>query len=366
LSEKKIKQIPSLEKFITMQRKNDNSPKKIWIDIGNSPHVIFFWKMVQELSLNYDIVITSRHLANTIELLELYRIKHYTIGKHYGRNILKKVFGFPVRIWQLYQFLKDKSITVAISHSSFYSPLVSRLLGIPCIYMNDNEHAAGNRISFIFSDKIMIPEFLAEEKVQRQWANPNKIIKYPGVKEGIYLWNYNSKPSGKFEFGDSNGKKRVFIRPEPWTAQYYQGGNNFLDDLLVSIQDRCRVFLLPRGDVQKKYYQQEKFTGVFVPPTSISLNDIMENCDLFIGAGGTMTREAAVLGIPTISIYQDELLDVDKYLIEKGFMIHKKNLNAEFVLKFFESIEKKPPDKVLLQKGKEAYELIIRTLLDLG
>ena len=79
-----------------------------------------------------------------------------------------------------------------------------------------------------------------------------------------------------------------------------------------------------------------------------------------------MTREAAVLGIPTISIYQDELLDVDKYLIDKGYMIHKKNLDAEFVLNFLESMDKKPPDKELLQKGKEAYELIKSVLLDLN
>ena len=47
-----------------------------------------------------------------------------------------------------------------------------------------------------------------------------------------------------------------------------------------------------------------------------------------------MTREAAVLGIPTISIYQDALLDVDAYLIDKGFMVHQPDLDAAFVLNF--------------------------------
>jgi predicted glycosyltransferase len=212
----------------------------------------------------------------------------------------------------------------------------------------------------------MIPEFLAEEKIQRQWANPNKIVKYPGVKEGIYLWNHNSNQTGRFQFGNSDGKKRIFIRPEPWTAQYYKGKNNFLDDFIISVKKNLKLIILPRGELQKKYYRQNKFASVFVPQTSTSLYDIMDNCDLFIGAGGTMTREAAVLGIPTISIYQDELLDVDKYLIDKGYMIHKKNLDAEFVLNFLERMDKKPPDTELLQKGKEAYELIKSVLLDLN
>ena len=90
----------------------------------------------------------------------------------------------------------------------------------------------------------------------------------------------------------------------------------------------------------------------------------MSNCDLFIGAGGTMTREAALLGIPTISIYQDELLDVDKYLIEKGCMIHKKDLDTGFILDFMEQISKRSPDNELLQKGKEAYQLIKSTVLE--
>ena len=47
--------------------------------------------------------------------------------------------------------------------------MVSRLLGIRCIYLNDNEYAGGNKISFIFADKIMIPEFLDVEKVKKHF-----------------------------------------------------------------------------------------------------------------------------------------------------------------------------------------------------
>ncbi len=84
---------------------------------------------------------------------------------------------------------------------------------------------------------------------------------------------------------------------------------------------------------------------------------------VFIGAGGTMTREAAVFGIPTISVYQDSLLDVDKFLIENGNMIHEKDLNARHVISYLSKIERKPPDNLLLQKGKEAYDMILATLL---
>lgn len=338
---------------------------KIWIDLTNSPHVNFFASMIRELEKDHDLLLTCRPLANTTELLELSGLAHHVVGSHYGQSSLKKAVGFIIRIMQLYIFLKKRQVDVAISHSSFYSPVVARMLGVPSIYLNDNEHAYGNRISFRFADRIMIPEFLDMEKVKRQGGRPEKIIPYPGVKEGVYLWNCKPTPRGN-TLPVTDGKQVIFIRPEPWVAQYYSGKCNFIDDLLVAIKDRFSVVLLPRGKAQEDHYRQARFVGVFIPSRSMTLQDIMGSCDLFIGAGGTMTRESAVLGIPTISIYQDELLDVDRFLIEKGFMVHQPNLDAAFVTRFLERIDKRPPDRDLLRKGREAYDLIKCTLLEGG
>ncbi len=336
---------------------------RIWIDLTNSPHVNFFDGMIRELKQNHEVLLTCRPLANTIELLELFGFSHHIVGKHYGQSKIMKVLGFIIRIGQLYSFLKNKNIDVAISHSSFYSPVVSKLLGIRSIYLNDNEHAAGNKISFVFTDQIMIPEFLDIKKVEKQWAKASKIIRYPGVKEGIYLWYYQPSVHSNFKIDNKENKKVIFIRPEPWTAQYYKGKRNFIDGLLMDLQNRFIIVLLPRGKKQEEHYRNEKFSGVIVPEKSISLAVIMDNCDLFIGAGGTMTREAAVLGVPTISIYQDSLLDVDNFLIKKGCMVHNKDLNAEFVINFMDKMEQRMPDKNLLRKGKEGYNLIMKTLI---
>ena len=159
-------------------------------------------------------------------------------------------------------------------------------------------------------------------------------------------------------------RKTIFIRPEPSTAQYYKGRQNFIDDLLLQLRGKFKIIMLPRNGIQETHYRQEKFAGIKMPKKSMSLLDVLENCDLFIGAGGTMTREAAVFGIPTISVYQDSLLDVDKFLIENGNMIHKKDLNADYVINYLNKMERKPPDNLLLQKGKKAYDMILATLLN--
>ena len=329
---------------------------KIWFDLSNSPHIPLFSAMIKDLMKEHEVIITCRPLANTIDLLDLHGFTYTVVGKHYGGKFSAKLFGFPVRVWQLYKFLRKQKIQMAIYQSTFHSPITAWLLRVPVIYMNDNEHAMGNIPSFVFASKILIPEFLDPKKAQKQWARKSKIIQYPGVKEGIYLWNAEITHVPTSE-------KKIFIRPEPWIAQYYKGALNFMDEMILYLKDKVQVVLLPRGKEQAKHYEQEKFSGVVVQSKALSLEEIAGKCRLFIGAGGTMTREMAVLGVPTISVYQDELLDVDIYLLENDMLEHKPDLTGEQALAYVESCEQKDANDVLLQKGKETYYLIKEMLV---
>src|ERR1039457_2454354 len=156
--------------------------------------------------------------------------------------------------------------------------------------MNDNEHAMGNIPSFICATRVMIPEFLSIKKVQKQGASLKKIIAYPGVKEGIYLWQkYLSNEPQKG--GEKTAGKKIYIRPEPRTAQYYKGGENFLDEVIIGLKDKFAIIILTRDKEQFEHYRTSKFAGVKVPDKPASFDEIANDCKLFIGAGGTMTRE---------------------------------------------------------------------------
>jgi hypothetical protein len=331
---------------------------KIWFDISNSPHINMFAHMIAELKKHHEVVVTCRPLANTIDLLKLHAIEHTVVGKHYGAGFLNKLLGFPVRVLQLVLFLRKQKVDVSVSQSSFHSPVVSRLLGIDSIYMNDNEHAMGNIPAFICANKIMVPEFLSLEKLKKQHASAEKLIFYPGVKEGIYLWELQKR------LGDiDEAKKTVFVRLEPWTAQYYKGEKFFLDNVLVELAEQVDVVLLPRGKEQAQHYKNEKFSKIKVVTGAIDLALIAPSCSLFIGAGGTMTREMAVLGVPTISVYQDQLLDVDGYLLSIGAFVHMPNLTAKDALDYLHNCARLPPNTELLEKGQSAFNLIVSELL---
>ena len=334
---------------------------RIWIDLTNSPHVNFFAALIEELDRKHDVLITTRPLADTIELLKQRGFKYHVVGSHYGANKLKKGLGFGVRVLQLGSFINGRQIDVAISHSSFYSPVVARIFGIRSIYINDNEHAEGNRISFLCASTIMVPEFFSMDRVCRQWGNPRKVVHYPGVKEGIYLSGLEEHINKRAASVQS--LPEIFIRPEPWTAQYYRGAVCFMDELIIGLKDKYLITLMPRGEQQAKHYRQARFSGIKIPEKPLTLEDMASRCSLFIGAGGTMTREAAVMGIPTLSVYQGELLAVDRYLLERGYMTHRQQLTPTEVESFIESCHRKPPSKELLRKGSVANDLIRGLLL---
>ena len=332
--------------------------KKIWFDLSNAPHINMFEQLIKELeNEGVKVVITCRPLSNTVDLLNLHGFKYTIVGVHYGKNIFRKLFGFPIRVYQLYKFLRNQRVDVAISQSSFHSPLVSFLLNIPSIYMNDNEHAIGNIPSFIFASKILLPEFFDIKKAQKQLARKSKIIQYPGVKEGIYLWNT--------KLINNQHPKNIYLRPEPWLAQYYKGSSKFLDDLIIELKPHYNIIILPRGENQAVHYRKDLFLGVTVQDKVLGLLEIANDCLLFIGAGGTMTREMAVLGIPTISIYQNELLDVDRFLVSSNKMVHLPHLNIDKVTDFIESRIDGHLDIELANKGKRAYNLIKEVILGL-
>ena len=336
---------------------------RIWFDLSNSPHINMFHDLIRELEKDgHEVVITSRPLANTVQLLDQRGLKHTIIGEHYGKNFYKKMFGYPIRVMQLRSFLKNKKIDLAISQSSFHSPLTAWLLGVPSIYTNDNEHAMGNKPSFIFASQILIPENLAVDKVAKWGVSAKKVLQYPGVKEGIYLWSKGEQIQ-KERNNTSDKTIRIYIRPEPQTAQYYKGKQNFLDDTIIELKDKYSITVLPRDKNQSEHYAQSKFTGVHVPEKPMSFDEIAAKCTVFIGAGGSMTRELAILGIPTISVYQDDLLDVDGYLLKQGLMLHEPSLTSQKLEQFINSLENQPPSLELMDKGKQAYELFKTQIL---
>jgi len=334
---------------------------KIWIDFINTPQVSFWVPFIKEFkSENHEIILTCRDSGNTIELLKLQGLSFKVIGDKVGKGLMQKLLFFPKRLFLLYSFIRKNKPDIAASQSSFYQPMVAWFLGIPCLYTNDNEHAKGNLFGFLFAKKVILPVALSQEDFTNKWPLKSKISFYPSVKEAIYL---SQQPELLPLI--AGHKTVIYFRPEPWSAQYYDGPLNFFDETLVSLASQYKIIVLPRDKNQTDHYQQEKFSNINVAIKPLNLKDIVSDCLLFIGAGGSMTRELAVLGIPVISIYQAEMLCVDKYLVDRGRMKIKPDVTYEEIIKVLEISNTGKKDLLVLYEGQESHTIIRNLILNL-
>lgn len=341
-------------------RINNCNILKIWIDIINTPQVSFWVPFIRHFkNESHTVIVTCRDSGNTIDLLKQHGIDYHVIGKNAGRGILQKLWLFPNRLFKLFLFIRKEKCDVAVSQSSFYQPVAAYFTNIKCLYTNDNEHAQGNIFGFFFANKVILPIALSKEQFISHWPLRNKISFYPSVKEAIYL---SQQPE---LFSLIGGEKNIiYFRPEPWSAQYYDGPLNFFDQILISLANKYNITILPRDKNQIDYYKGEKFNHIKIAYTPLRLMDIVSDCLLFIGAGGSMTRELAVLGVPVLSIYQSKLLCVDKYLADKGLMKTDPKINYEGIEML---IHQGPQEKNLsfIKEGIESYHILTNEILHL-
>src|SRR6185437_11577002 len=75
---------------------------KVWIDLDNTPHVPFFEPIIKELrERGYDVLCTARDAFQVCDLARQRGISFHQVGRHSGKNRLRKVAGLFARALQL-------------------------------------------------------------------------------------------------------------------------------------------------------------------------------------------------------------------------------------------------------------------------
>ena len=79
-----------------------------------------------------------------------------------------------------------------------------------------------------------------------------------------------------------------------------------------------------------------------------------------------MTRELAILEIPVISIYQAEMLSVDKYLIDRGLLTINPEITFQEIKSILGSEVQSKMEWMTLNEGKESFLLIKNLIIKLN
>jgi predicted glycosyltransferase len=315
----------------------DARKKAIWIDLDNSPHVPLFAPLIRHYrDSGVEVVLTARDHSQTIGLLQLkgFEGTFEVIGRHYGKSKIAKIRGLIARSSELASYINKlratgTDIAVAVSHGSRSMVLASRWLTIPILTMYDYEFTE-TRIFNQFSDKVLVPDKIPDTVLDDLGLRRSKREKYPGIKEELYVRNF--KPSVDFlkELlrGDPGEKILVVLRPPATTANYHSDeSEHLLDEILRRLSEGEDVFtvVVPRTPDQAEEIRS-KLADVYSQTDFLVLDDPVDGldlafaADLVISGGGTMNREAALLGVPVYSFFAGRQGALDAQMEKDGLV----------------------------------------------
>ncbi len=321
---------PQKNTLVSVHPRSKAVLKKIWIDLDNSPHVPFFIPIVEELrDRGYQVVLTARNSYQVCDLLKSHHISCKVVGKHWGKHRALKVLGTCLRALRLMSAIALEKPDLAVSHGSRSQILCAALLRIPTLLLYDYEHTA--QTGFLRPDWVMASSFVPKV---RKSKGKNPEMRYPGLKEDVYVGRFRPDPLLKKHLGLTDGNLVVTVRPPATEAHYHNQESEALFGASMSRlteQPGVRVILLPRN-LKQANLLRERWRGsinerkVVIPDGVVDGLNLIWFSDLVISGGVTMNREAAALGVPVYSIFRGRIGAVDQYLAEEGRLTLIKNI----------------------------------------
>jgi len=193
--------------------------------------------------------------------------------------------------------------------------------------IGDSPHAESvARLTIPFTSTLFTPWIIPKRSWTKFGIDASHIVKYHALDPFVWINSPNKDPGFKLP------KERIItVRLEESEAAYLshveQVGLRVIQALCEKFNDHC-IVALPRYRSQRTAL---KALPVVMPPSAFDGVALLKRSDVFIGLGGTMTVEAAMLGVPCISAYPGDSLFTEQFLLKQGLIV--KGLNIEEILR---------------------------------
>ena len=296
---------------------------RVWVDLTNTAHVLVLRPLVELLeSDGHEVEITARPLSHTLELLEDWGHPHTPLGHHGGASRAGKARAAAGRVADMVRFGRGKGFGCALAHGSTDLPVASRLLRVPNSTMFDYEWAVlQHNVICRLANRVLVPDAIPAERLRRYGARGNKLIRYPGLKEEYYLADFEPDEAVLRQLGVDPTQPLCVVRTAPSYALYLGGSENELLPRLLrhlSETERAQTVVLARTPEQRQAVNALGLERVIVPERAVDGSSLVAFADALVSAGGTMNREAAVLGTPVWSMFEGRMGAVDEQLAREG------------------------------------------------
>jgi len=312
---------------------------KIWIDILTPKQLLFSEPIIEKLSKKHDLLCTSRDYDEVSKLAKIRNFDLTFVGKHGGGDKKTKLKASIDRMVKLSNKIKVFSPDIVISFCSPEAARISFGLGIKHIAFCDSPHAnAVMRLTLPLIQKLLIPFTIPKNEFSKYGIDEKNIIQYKAI-DAVVTMKRKIDQKAKLPF-KKNHKKNILIRIEEEEASYTSKSSKaiqIIENITNEFSDENIVVL---GRYEKQIKNLQKIIGKKAKIVKMSFDGkhLLNNTDVFIGSGGTMTAESALMGIPTIS-YNAVPNIIEEFLVKKQLVRRETNgvKISSHIKKIFES-----------------------------
>ena len=283
---------------------------RIWYDACTGKHVRYGAAIAKRLRQSgHEVIFTTREHPDTLALAHILGEKPTVVGKYQPSTLSSRLEESANRIIQFSKMFKDAPPDVAVAHQSVELCRTAFGLGVPIVLTADTPHArAVNKLTIPFADTLVVSEALPNQFLRKYC--PDKIVRFKGVDE--VAWVKDLEPQKNFGLK----KPLIVVREIETKAAYALEASNSTLEVARKLEALGNVLLLKRYSGKKEFVDSAY---------------LVANADLVVSAGGTINREAALQGVPSIVISELGRTYVNTYLSRKGFPLFI--CNARDVLK---------------------------------
>ena len=306
--------------------------KVVWIDILTPKQGYLFSVLSKRLTKQgYKPILTTRLYREVDQLLEAQGLKAYIIGKHGGARIEEKLSASADRVVKLAKFASRRKPDLAITFSSPEAARVAFGLGIPHLCISDSPHAeAVSKLTIPLSERLFTPAVIPKKEWLGYGISAGKIVQYDALDPIVWLRSFRPDRRTLIQDGIRPRRKIVTVRLEESSAAYLLAKERKkLLNTVVAIREMLRnrleadVVALPRYDYQVKILRREFKNEVVIARTLVNGPNLLSFSSVFVGGGGTMTAEAAMLGIPSISCFPNKPTIIEKFLMSSSLVVRE-------------------------------------------
>ncbi len=318
--------------------------------------------MINKLSKNHKILCTSRDYREVVELSRIKNVKLRLIGRHGGSEKKGKLYSSIQRMNHLLDEITRFSPDLTIS---FCSPEAARIaygMGIKHIAFSDSPHAeAVMRLAVPFVQKLLIPWIIPKSEFVKYGIAKKDIVHYKSIDAAVIV----RERSKIKKINIDRTKKTIVIRPEESEAAYIQGKtkSDKIIDEISKVNSIYNVIVLARYVPQKNRLKERFGKKITIMDKVVDGKSLLNITDLFIGSGGTMTAEAALMGVPTVS-YDAVPNYIEKYLVHIGLVKRETESKkiVPLIRKMTENKVNKKKARDVLSSMKDPYPELVKTI----